>query len=356
MTNFWQRLKTPFTVLAPMDDVTDSVFRRIVVEAAKPDVFFTEFVSADGLVNNSHGSPLKKLEFTPEQHPIVAQIWGNDAENMGKAAKMVVGLGFDGIDINMGCPVRDVVRRGAGAGLIGDYETSGAIIKSVKRNAGKLPVSVKTRLGLNVNIAEDWCTFLLRQNISALTVHTRTAKQMSKVPAEWSKMREIVKIRDRISPATLIIGNGDVKSYKEVGAFHERYGVDGVMIGRGIFLNPWVFVKDPNPPVYTKKEHINLLLKHIELLEELCGKGKNFAVIKKFFKMYINNYQGANFFRQKLMEAQDLEEIKKLVGSQLVEKPGNQRKNDGRYDCGRKTVDRKAGNKLRCSPEKENVD
>lgn len=312
MANFWQKLTKPFTVLAPMDDVTDNVFRQVVLSVGRPDAFFTEFVSSDGLVFNSHGIPLRKLTFTPEQHPIVAQIWGKDPENMGKAAGIVSDLGFDGIDINMGCPVREVVRHGAGAGLIGNYEVSEQIIKSVKKGAGKIPVSVKTRLGLNVNIAKEWSMFLLKQNLAALTVHARTAKQMSAFPADWEEIGEIVKIKNKVSPDTLIIGNGDVKSYKEVLSLHEKYGVDGVMIGRGIFLNPWVF--DPNPTVHTREDYIKLLLTHIELFENTWGKTKNFAIIKKFFKMYINNFRGASILRQKLMETNSFAEIIELLG------------------------------------------
>lgn len=316
MTNFWQKLPKPFTVLAPMDDVTDNVFRQVVMKAGRPDVFFTEFVSSDGLVFNSHGVPLRKLTFTPNQHPIVAQIWGTNPENMEKAAKIVVDLGFDGIDINMGCPVREVMKRGAGAGLIGNYDLSGEIIISVKKGAGVLPVSVKTRLGKNDNIARDWCSFLLKQNIAALTIHARTAKQMSKVPADWEEIGKMVKIGNKISPETIIIGNGDVKSYKEVGDLSEKYGVDGVMIGRGIFANPWVFARDTKE--HSRQDYIDLLLKHIDLFEKTWGETKNFAIIKKFFKMYINNFKGASILRQKLMEAKSFEEIKKRLAEEFV--------------------------------------
>ena len=311
MANFWQKLHRPFTVLAPMDDVTDNVFRQVILEAGRPDVFFTEFTSADGLVYNSHGIPLRKLTFSPDQHPIVAQIWGINPENMGKAAKIVSKLGFDGIDINMGCPVREVVRHGAGAGLIGNYETAEAIIRAVIKGAGKIPVSVKTRLGKNENIAKDWCTFLLKQGVAALTVHGRTAKQMSKVPADWEQIGEVVKTRNEVSPETLIIGNGDVKSYKEVLTLSEKYGVDGVMIGRGIFADPWVFCKTSK--IHTRADYVKLLLRHIELFENTWADTKNFAIIKKFFKMYINNFRGAAKLREKLMTAASFEEIKSLI-------------------------------------------
>lgn len=314
--NFWQTLSKPFTVLAPMDDVTDNVFRLVVLGAGRPDVFFTEFTNSDGLVHGGHGIPLRKLNFTPDQHPIVAQIWGNNAESMGKAAKIVKDLGFDGIDINMGCPIREVIKKKAGAGLIGQLELTAAIIDAVKKGAKGIPVSVKTRLGINVNVAEEWATFLLKQDLAALTIHARTAKEMSKVPAQWEEIGKIVKLRDEIAPDTLIIGNGDVKSYSEVIKLHKKYGVDGVMIGRGIFDNPWVF--HPTSPrlsgaSHTRQDYINLLLTHMDLFEEKWGDAKNFSVIKKFFKMYVNNFPGAAILRQKLMEANSFEEIKKLL-------------------------------------------
>lgn len=323
MANFWKKLPHPFTVMAPMDDVTDNVFRQVILSVARPDVFFTEFANVDGLVHGANGIPLRKLDFSSDQHPIVAQIWGTDPTNMEKVAKMVFDLGFDGIDINMGCPVRDVVKKGAGAGLIGSYTLSGKLIEAVKRGSGGLPVSVKTRLGIKENIAKDWITFLLKQDISALTVHGRIAKQMSKGAADWEEIGKIVKLRDTIAPNTLIIGNGDVGSYAEVVEKKEKYGVDGVMIGRGVFANPWVFSKDLKNKKHSRKDYISLLLKHVSLFEKTWGKTKNFAIIKKFLKMYVKGFKGANALRVKLMETKSFEEVKILVGSKLIKKPGN---------------------------------
>ncbi len=315
MDNFWTKLPKPFTVLAPMDDVTDNVFRQVVLSAGRPDVFFTEFSNADGLVHGANGIPLRKLNFTPDQHPIVAQIWGTDPVNMEKAAKIAADLGFDGIDINMGCPVKEVVKKGAGAGLIGSYSLSEKLINAVKKGAGGLPVSIKTRLGKNENITEDWVTFLFKKNIAALTVHGRTAKQMSKGEASWEEIGKIVKIRDRIAPKTLIIGNGDIKNYAEVLKMQKKHGVDGVMIGRGIFGNPWVFIKDLKPVEHSKKDYIDLLLRHIDLFENTWGESKNFAILKKFFKMYVKNFKGANSLRIKLMEAENFEEVRRILWS-----------------------------------------
>jgi len=313
MTNFWQKLPKPFTVMAPMDDVTDTVFRQIILSAARPDVFFTEFANVDGLVHGANGIPLRKLSFTPNQHPIVAQIWGVNPTNFEKAANMVTKLGFDGIDINMGCPVRDVVKMGAGSGLIGNYDLVKEIIEATKKGAGKIPVSVKTRLGKNENIATDWITFLLDQKLAALTVHGRVAKQMSAGIADWEEIGKIVKIRNKIAPQTVIIGNGDVKSYTEVVEKYKKYKIDGVMIGRGVFANPWVFSKDMVD--HDKKDYVDLLVRHIDLFEKTWGSTKNFNVLKKFFKMYINGFDGASAIRAKLMETKNFDQVRKLLDS-----------------------------------------
>ena len=311
MINFWLKLPKPFTVMAPMDDVTDSVFRQIILSAARPDVFFTEFANVDGLVHGANGIPLRKLSFTSNQHPVVAQIWGTDPTNFEKAAKMVVKLGFDGIDINMGCPVRDVVKMGAGSGLIGNYDLVKEIIKTTKKGAGKIPVSVKTRLGKNENIATDWITFLLEQKLAALTVHARVAKQMSAGIADWEEIGKIVKIKNKIAPDTIIIGNGDVKSYSNVLEKYKKYKVDGVMIGRGVFANPWVFCKVIVG--HDRKDYVDLLTRHINLFEKTWGNTKNFNVLKKFFKMYINGFDGASALRQKLMETENFDQVRKLL-------------------------------------------
>jgi nifR3 family TIM-barrel protein len=318
MINFWQKLPTPFTVMAPMDDVTDNVFRQVILSTARPDVFFTEFANVDGLVHGANGIPLRKLDYSKKQHPIVAQIWGTDPANFEKASRMVAKFGFDGIDINMGCPVKDVVKSGSGAGLIGNYELVGQIIKAVKKGAGKTPVSIKTRLGNKINISHEWIKFLLEQEICALTVHARTAVQMSKGNADWSEIGKIVKTRNVIAPKTIIIGNGDIKNYEEVELMYKKYGVDGVMIGRGIFANPWVF--DPTSPVlrgagHSKEDYMKLLARHVDLFEKTWGNTKHFAVLKKFFKMYVKDFEGANAFRQKLMDTKSLRKMKDLVSS-----------------------------------------
>lgn len=313
MANFWTKLPTPFTAMAPMDDVTDSVFRKVMLKAGRPDVFFTEFTNIDGLVHGGNGIPLGKLQFSSKEHPIVAQLWGTNLKNMEESANMVAKLGFDGIDINMGCPVKDVVKKGAGSALIGNFELAGNLIEAAKKGAKGIPISVKTRLGRNENIAKEWSEFLLKKDIAALTVHGRLAKDMSKGLANWKEIGKVVEIKNKVAPKTLIIGNGDVNSYQEVREKHEKYGVDGVMIGRGVFANPWVFRKENQFP--TKQDLLKLLDYHIDIHEETWRNKKNFATLKKYFKMYVKGYNGASELRMKLMETKSLKEIKTIVES-----------------------------------------
>lgn len=309
--NFWQKLSVPFTAMAPMDDVTDNVFRQVMLKAGRPDIFFTEFTNIDGLVHGGNGIPLGKLSYTKNQHPIVAQLWGTNPKNMEESAKIAEKLGFDGIDINMGCPVKDVVKKGAGSALIGNFDLAGKLIDAAKKGAKRIPISVKTRLGRNKNIASEWVGFLLGKDIAALTIHGRLAKDMSRGLADWDEIGKIVEIRNRIAPNTLIIGNGDVGSFSEVLEKHTKFGVDGVMIGRGVFSNPWIFRKNGRTP--TKKDLLRLLEYHVDLYAKTWGKAKNFAVIKKFFKMYVKGFRGASTLRMKFMETKSLEELRGIL-------------------------------------------
>jgi len=303
-----------------MDDVTDFVFREIIATIAKPDVLFTEFTSSDALFSNGHDKVIKRLMFTETQRPIVAQIWGATPENFKKAAKYVEELGFDGIDINMGCPDKDVMKKNSGASLINNKQLAEDIITETRKGSKKLPLSIKTRLGDNQDSTKEWISFLLSKDINTLIIHGRDAKSMSKGKADWEEIEKAVNLRNKINPKILIIGNGDVESYKEVMEKHEKYGVDGVMIGRGIFHNPWVFEKSENPATHTQKERIDLLLNHTKLFNDKWDGIKNFETMKKFFKIYVNGFKGANDLRQSLMNSKNYEEvvciIKKSVNKQ----------------------------------------
>lgn len=296
-----------------MDDVTDCVFRDIVCSLAKPDVMFTEFTSADGLFSKGKEKVLPKLKFSVSQRPIVAQIWGNKPEIMFTAAKLVGKLGFDGVDINFGCPDRNVMKKPAGAGLVGNFKVVSEIIRAVREGAENMAVSVKTRLGNGKVTTREWAEFLLEQNLQALTVHGRIARRMSKGPADWDEIGKIVRLKDRISPETIVIGNGDVLSYAESVDKFKKYKVDGVMIGRGIFHNPWVFEKTPAVKDRSREQYLEVLLKHLDLFEKTWGENKHFAVLKKFFKMYVKNFKGANALRDQLMKTGSADEIRSIL-------------------------------------------
>ena len=320
--NFWQQLKRPFFILAPMADVTDMAFRQIITETGKPDVFYTEFVSADGLASEK-GRPklLPHLKFGESERPIVAQFFGSQPENFYKCAQLAVELGFDGIDINMGCPASKIVKQTSGSGLILNPAQAQEIIRETKRGArstssgqADLPVSVKTRIGYNTIVTEEWISQLIEAKPDAIIVHGRTMKEMSKVPAHWDEIEKAGKLcREAGIP---IIGNGDVMSYQEGLEKAKQYNLDGIMIGRGIFHNPWFFNPAVNPHDKTPQERVELLKKHINNFIELWNppeagalKARNFDQMKRFIKIYINDFEGAKNFRDGLMKIKSAPEL-----------------------------------------------
>lgn len=308
MKNFWSKLQKPFFVLAPMEDVTDAVFRQIVAKYGKPDVIFTEFVSVDGLCSKGQDKLLPRLKFAKIEKPIIAQIWGADPEKFFESAKIISKMGFDGIDINMGCPDKKVVKKGAGGGLISTPELAKQIIEAVRKGAPDLPISVKTRIGVNKIITEEWISFLLMQNLPALTIHCRTVKEMSKVAAHWDEIKLAVKLKNKLCPKTLIIGNGDVASYGQGLDLVNKTHCDGIMIGRGIFNNLWVFNPKVDPESITPEMKINALVDHIKLFEKIWGGNKNYDILKKFYKAYISEFPESKQLRIKLMETKTANE------------------------------------------------
>ena len=336
MNNFWEKLpklalshkksKTqgrPFFCIAPMADVTDVAFRSMFVKYGKPDVMWTEFVSADGLVNKEGRKALQiDLKFDKKERPIVAQLFSSNPKKMREASKYVSLLGFDGIDINMGCPDKKVEKQGAGASMMKNPKLAGEIIQAVKdgiKDAKKsIPVSVKTRIGYNKNEVNEWIPFLLSQGIDALTVHARTRKEMSLVPARWEHVKEVVEIRNRMGMKTKIIGNGDVESIEDGINKWKETGCDGVMVGRGIFGKPWFFVslhKINFTP--TKKERLKILVEHTKLFEKMLGKVKSFNIMKKHYKAYVNGWDGAKELRIKLMNTKNAKEVEGIVKEYL---------------------------------------
>jgi tRNA-dihydrouridine synthase len=311
MSNFWSSLPKPCFILAPMDDVTDIVFRDVVESVAAPDVFFTEFTSTDGLASPGRERVMEKLARNPEsRYPLVTQLWGNKPELYEKAAREVAQMGFAGIDINMGCPERGIVARGCCGGLIGCNHEAAEIIKATKAGAGELPVSVKTRIGLDKIITEAWFSFLLQQDLAAITVHGRTVREMSRVPAHWDEIAKVVTLRNELAPNTLIIGNGDVANRADGLRRVGESGVDGVMIGRGIFHD--IFAFDSEPSVHSSEEMITILLDHLNRYEA-DGQRRSFQTLKKFFKLYINGWYGAAELRARLMETSTPAEVRDIL-------------------------------------------
>ncbi len=314
--SFWDNLKKPFFVLAPMADVTDASFRRVIAKYGKPDVMWTEFVSADGLVRAPEEGKrklLKDLEYTEEERPIVAQFFASKPEMMEQAAILARELGFDGIDINMGCPDKAIERQGAGAALIKDPALAQEVIYAAKQGALHLPVSVKTRVGFNTIELETWVPKILETKPVALTIHARTRKEMSKVPARWEHVRESVVIRNDMKSETYILGNGDAVDIADAKRKVEETGCDGVMLGRAIFGNPWLF-SEKNP---TLEERLRVLVEHTKLFEELLGDIKSFALMKKHYKAYVTGWGGAADLRKTLMDAKDSREVEGVVENYL---------------------------------------
>lgn len=309
-------LPNPFFVLAPMDDVTDTVFRQIIAETAAPDLFFTEFVNVDGLQSPGREKLLPKLKLSTKEHPIIAQIWGKNPENYYKTTKDVIALGYDGVDINMGCPDKAVVKNGCCSALINDRDLAGGVIKAVRSAAGDhFPVSVKTRVGFTT-IDLTWIEFLLKQKLNMLTIHARTKNEMSKVPAHWDLFEEIVAMRDRISPSTLIVGNGDITSRQLGDELAKKYKLDGIMIGRGVFQDPYVFAHHSAWNEATKKERIALYKKHVTLFADTWQHGeRRVPTLNKFCKVYIQGFGGAKELREQLMNARTTQDLLAILNA-----------------------------------------
>lgn len=315
--NIWKSIKKPIFILAPMDDVTDTVFRQVVAKIGKPDLFFTEFTSVEGLQSPGKSQALKRLQFIESEKPLIAQIWGLNPKNFYKSAREISKMGFDGIDLNMGCPEKGTIKKGACSALINNPELAKKIIEATKKGAGNLPVSVKTRIGFSKIQTEEWCGFLLKQNIAALTVHGRTVKEMSKVEAHWDEIAKVVKLRDKLGKDTVIIGNGDVKGRKDGLEKVKLYKVDGIMIGRGIFHDIFAFKKN-NQRKKDITKMLKFLLFHARLFDKTWSKTKNFAILRKFFKIYVHGFQGASDLRVKLMETKNLKEVEVIVANYLA--------------------------------------
>jgi tRNA-dihydrouridine synthase len=302
--NFWNHLPRPFFVLAPMEDVTDAAFRT----------------SADGLIRapeDGRRKLLKKLEYSEIERPIVAQLFTSNVDHMEQGAYLCKELGFDGFDINMGCPDKAIEKQQCGSALIKNPPLARELIRAAKRGAGDMPVSVKTRIGYNTDELSTWLPELLAENPAVITIHARTRKEMSDVPARWEHIAHAVRIRDELGSKTLIVGNGDVKHLNDARAKAEETGCDGVMIGRGSFGNPWLFAEREIPP--SPQERMRALIEHIELFQTSLSGSTSDAVMKRHFKAYIGGWDGAAELRGKLMDSASLSAAREILRVQLLD-------------------------------------
>lgn len=329
MKNFWQQLPSPIIVLAPMADVTDVAFRKMIAKYSAherkdgsiggPDVMWTEFVSADGLVRATPEGKEKlraDLKYDESERPIVAQLFSSNTEHMEEVAGLCRDMGFDGIDINMGCPDRSIERQGCGSAMINNPEIASDIIRATKRGAKDIPVSVKTRLGYNTDTMEDWISVLLKEEPDALTIHARTRKEMSKVPARLDRIKDAVGLRDAMGVSTKILGNGDVLSVNDAKVKVMQTGADGMMLGRAIFGNPWLFHPEKDAENVTLKEKLSVLVEHTHVFQQELG-FKNFAIMKKHYKSYCTGFDGAKELRVALMETSNSNEVEVVVDTFL---------------------------------------
>ncbi|HCY9247546.1 TPA: tRNA-dihydrouridine synthase [Staphylococcus aureus] len=310
--NFWSELPRPFFILAPMEDVTDIVFRHVVSEAARPDVFFTEFTNTESFCHPEGIHSVRgRLTFSEDEQPMVAHIWGDKPEQFRETSIQLAKMGFKGIDLNMGCPVANVAKKGKGSGLILRPDVAAEIIQATK--AGGLPVSVKTRLGYyEIDEWKDWLKHVFEQDIANLSIHLRTRKEMSKVDAHWELIEAIKNLRDEIAPNTLLTINGDIPDRKTGLELAEKYGIDGVMIGRGIFHNPFAFEKEPRE--HTCKELLDLLRLHLSLFNKYeKDEIRQFKSLCRFFKIYVRGIRGASELRHQLMNTQSIAEARALL-------------------------------------------
>lgn len=317
--SFWKSLPKPFFALAPMADVTDPAYRRLIAEYKAPDVTWTEFVSADGLYHTREKAKMldaenplvRDLGYSESERPIVAQLFSSKPDMMEYAARLAHARGFDGVDINMGCPDKSIEKQGCGAAMIKNPALAREIIAAA-RKAG-LPVSVKTRIGYNDEDIDGWLRAVFEERPEALTVHLRTRKEMSKVPAHWELMPRVVALRDEVSPETLIIGNGDVLSLSDAREKAAMCGCDGVMLGRAVFGAPWLFTGREGREV-TPEERTLALLRLTQYFAELTPL-KSVHILKKHIKAFITGWPAASELRASLMEASTLEEFQHVLES-----------------------------------------
>jgi nifR3 family TIM-barrel protein len=311
--SIWQTLKKPIICLAPMAGVTDSAMRRVMCRLGKPDLFFTEFISAAGLCSPGREELLDDLNFHNDEHPIIAQIFGCEPDHFERTAALAASRGFDGIDINMGCPDRKVQKQRSGAMLMEDLPLAKKVVEATKRGAGGLPVSIKTRIGYHEETLDEILKHLLETEPVAITVHWRTKQQMYRGSARWELAPQAVDLVRSHGGNTLLIGNGDVKSLEQAKDIAADTGVDGVMIGRRIFSNPWVFNPDVDPDAIPWRQRIAALEAHLDFFTECFEDRKHFLMIRKYVRSYINGFRGARDLRITLQTSDSIDHMRQML-------------------------------------------
>ena len=341
--NIWQNLPQPFLILAPMEGVTDIAFRQVIAHAGRPDLFFTEFTNVSSYASEKgRWNALERLKVAPTDSPIIAQIWGKNPEHFSECASVLASLGFSGVDLNFGCPDKHVNKAGGGSAMIKTPDLAVECFRNARKSTN-LPVSIKTRLGWSDPMEfRIWLPTLLNEHPDALTVHLRTKKEMSKVPAHYELIPDIIKLRNDISPETKLIINGDIRDRAHALELHKQYPeVNGFMIGRGVFQNPYCFT-DHTP---TREELMELLKIHLDLYEKYANESSRsiatngellaseprddgrersgdekthlrtlpYEPLKHFFKIYVNNFPGAKELRAKLMETHSISEARMIL-------------------------------------------
>ena len=356
---FWAQLPHPILGLAPMDGVTDAPFRLTVATRGRPDVIFTEFTAVMDVCRGP-AHMLSSLIYSEAERPVVAQLYGKDPDLFYQAAHIVCELGFDGLDINMGCPSRNVAASGSGAGLIRTPDLAHDIMRAARQgiadwaagrslaNAGlkkshtelirglnqrrgdqwiaprrTIPLSVKTRIGYDTIIVERWIEHLLAEQPIAISVHGRTLEQMYRGEADWSAIERAVQLARGTD--TLLLGNGDVQSLQDAIRRVRQHGVHGVLVGRGALGEPWLSrrkeaaraaASDPSGLVESESptldERFHVMLDHAKQYEAILDR-KCFPRMRKHLGWYCKGFPGAAAMRAAMVRASSSEDVARLV-------------------------------------------
>ena len=310
MADFWKQLKKPIIGLAPMDGVTDYPARQIQIEVARPDILFTEFVCVEFL--SARPEKLKRrIYFGENERPLVAQIFGHTPSAFAGIVEKIAASGFDGLEINMGCPSRNVTKSGGGGALIGNFKLAGEIIRAtiaaIESTKKNIPLSVKTRIRESQTATREWFSFLAGFPFSAITIHGRILKQCLSGPVDWPAIEDAAEIVK--SKGILYLGNGGITSLTEAKEKCVAHKLDGILIGKAAVGNPWIFKENYKPDI---KEILDTVVRHGELAQEFYGE-RNFSAVFKHFNGYVRGFDGCKQLRMELLKSKNIDEVKKII-------------------------------------------